>query len=97
MLVVVREWIEKGERQKEMPTNSELSDYWLQFDTLTLENDVLYRQYFDTKGDVTNQPILIPLSMRTTLLELIHSAAGHAQMTIKNEQNVSPLRILALL
>jgi len=69
-----------------MPTVPDLREYWLQFDTLKLHDDILYRQYFDTKGEVTNLQLLIPPTMRTTILELVHAAVGHAQMPMKNEQ-----------
>ena len=81
----VRTWLESGIRPKEMPSEPELRDYWLQFDALKLDNGLLYRQYFDTSGSVKDLQILIPPSMRTTIMELIHAAVGHAQMSIKNE------------
>ena len=59
-LTVVRTWLENVARQTEMPTDPELRDYWLQFDILILNNNVLYRQYFDTVGNVTDLQILIP-------------------------------------
>jgi DNA-binding transcriptional regulator/RsmH inhibitor MraZ len=85
-LAVVRQWLENGARQTDMPTVPDLREYWLQFDTLKLHDDILYRQYFDTKGEVTNLQLLIPPTMRTTILELVHAAVGHAQMPMKNEQ-----------
>jgi hypothetical protein len=84
-LDIVREWLINGERQCDMPATSELNDYWLQFDTLRLDNDILYRQYFDNTGTVINLQTLIPPTMRTSILELIHGAVGHAQMSAKNE------------
>ena len=84
-LAVVRTWLINAARQTEMPTDKDLRDYWLQFDILRLDNDVLYRQYFDTVGNVSDLQILIPPTMRTTILEIMHSAVGHAQMSAKNE------------
>ena len=58
--------------------NTVLKQYWSQWDRMYLQNGILYRRYYDTKGHVTDQ-LVLPQSLRSQVLEYAHShiTAGH--------------------
>ena len=84
-LAIVRQWFDRGERPNSIPSTPDLRDYWLQFNALKMENDILYRQFFNPNGQVAHLQVLIPVSLRPTVLELVHTSTGHAQTVSKNE------------
>ena len=55
-----------------------LKAHWQQFDSIVLQNDVLYRQFHRGRALPDTLQLLAPKSLRQAILELAHAdAAGH--------------------
>ena len=54
---------------------------WRQYESLTIENGVLYRNFYDTSGEIMHKQFVLPHEFRVSFLELIHNdVAGHLKM-----------------
>ena len=77
ILKQVRQWIDKGERPKELQKlrlPPDLLKYWRQFSLLTVRNNVLFRKWINHNKDkdeieIEMYPILVPESLITDILE----------------------------
>jgi len=78
-------WLENGSRPPwtEMQSTSPMvRSLWQQFDSLSLQDGVLYRLFYDSKGIVSCHQLVLPKDMKVTFLEIIHaSTAGHLKYT----------------
>jgi len=89
ILSKVKEWLLAGRRPAatDLPPQPDLRSYFQQFDVLTMRDGLMYRTYFNTAGGILHYQLLIPDSMKTAVLELIHaSVLCHAKMLFKNEK-----------
>ena len=67
-----------------------LKAYWQQFDSIVLQNDVLYRQFHRGRALPDTLQLLVPKSLRQAILELAHAdAAGHMSAR-KTEGQLQP-------
>jgi len=61
--------------------------YCAQWDTLTWENEIIYRQYIGSNGNVEFLQLLVPYEMRNGLLKEIHeNVSGHLSTDITLQQ-----------
>jgi len=74
-------WAEQGSRPPWEEVNSfspMLRSLWQQFDSLAVRNGVLYRSFYNNSGDINHFQLILPCSLKTAFLELVHAdAAGH--------------------
>jgi len=51
---------------------------WRQYESLSVENGMLYRSFFDSSGEVIHKQLVLPREFRVPFLELVHNdLAGH--------------------
>ena len=59
-------------------TSPMLRALWRQFESLNVENGMLYRSFYDTSGEVVHKQLVLPHEIRLPFLELVHNdLAGH--------------------
>ena len=63
--------------------SAELKCYWAKWDSLTLQNDLVYRRLFDADTDSETLQLLVPASRRKQILTALHNSitAGHMGIT----------------
>ena len=72
-----------------MPSDLAVKTYYQLFDSLIIDNDVMYKIFYDDRGRVQYHQLLIPESMRASFLELCHNdALCHALTMSKNQAAV---------
>ena len=89
ILSVVHEWLLARKRPEfsELKPIPELRDYYFQIDVLVLIDGIMYRKYFDNRGQINHFQVLIPSVMQLSVLELAHGTVlCHAKSLIKNEK-----------
>jgi len=87
----VKCWLTQGKRPDfdQIPSDPAVKTYFQLFDSLTIIDDVLYKSFYDMRGNITFYQLLITHTMRKDLLELCHANdLCHAQTLHKNEQSV---------
>jgi len=64
------------------PSNPELQQLWAQLSTMEIRNGILYRQFQRPDGTIRYYQLIVPLGLRTAVLEQVHSdvASGHFGM-----------------
>ena len=74
-------WVRLGDRppfERMKPACPELKNYWRQMSSLTIRDGLLHRKFVDVHGEVLHYQLLVPKSIRHTLLQTIHEdVAGH--------------------
>ena len=95
-LAPIREWLKSGREkpgiQELKPYSPATKAYCAQWDVLTWENEVVYRQYIGSDGNVEFLQLLVPYEMRNGLLKEIHkNVSGHLS-TDKTQQQVQQRR-----
>ncbi|MES9883150.1 MAG: reverse transcriptase domain-containing protein, partial [Sedimenticola sp.] len=87
VLEAIIDW--KGEKKRK-PEWAEISHlgaeckhYLLQWDRLTIVNEVLYRKWYDSKSDDTRMQLVVPKVWRDEIIRMLHNnvCAGHLGMT----------------
>lgn len=77
-------WIETNERPIWSAIEAKspmLRALWTQFASLHLINGVLFREFYDHKGEVQHNQLVLPREMRVPFLELIHNdISGHLKL-----------------
>lgn len=79
----ILEWRESSERAPQwnvvQPYGEETRILWGQFDSLVVENGVLYRKYYNPDGAVKNLQLVLPEKLRETFVTQLHAgfAPGH--------------------
>ena len=54
-------------------SSEETRALWAQFDSMIVQNDVLYRKYYSASGEVKHLQIVMPTALRKKFLTAIHS------------------------
>jgi len=87
----VKSWLGAGKRPEwaDVPSDPAVKTYYQLFDSLIIDNDVMYKIFYDDRGRVQYHQLLIPESMRASFLELCHNdALCHARTMSKNQAAV---------
>ena len=69
-------WAEIGERPPWTDVEASspmLRALWQQYDSLTVKDGILYRSFYDSKGQITFYQLVLPFEMKVPFLELIHA------------------------
>jgi len=77
---VTIEYCKKGEppdRDEIRTIPEEAKDMLLQFETLVVKNDILYRRYVHRDGSTKHLQLILPTKMRREYIERIHADLGH--------------------
>ena len=74
-------WVQSGSRpswEAVTDTSPMLKALWRQFDSLRIQNGLLYREFVDNKGLVVCLQLILPSKLKSPFLDLIHGdLAGH--------------------
>jgi len=77
-------WVEKGEKPPWKQVQSKapmVKALWRQFESLVLRERVLHRIFHDKNGFLSHYQVVLPTSLRSQFLELVHNdAAGHLKL-----------------
>ena len=77
-------WVETKTRPPWSAVDSQspmLRALWRQYESLTIENGILYRNFYNTSGEVMHKQFILPHEFRVPFLELIHNdVAGHLKL-----------------
>ena len=86
MLKQVKTWLSDAQKPDvNIVNNKPLRCYALNFDALFLRDDVMYRRFFNDRGQVQYNQVLLPSSLVKPFLTKIHeSVSGHAKDANKN-------------
>jgi len=83
-------WVEKGEKPpwKEVQSKAPMvKALWRQFESLVLRDHVLHRIFHDKNGFLSHCQVVLPKSLRSQFLEVVHNdAAGHLKLEKLAEQ-----------
>ena len=76
----VKQWLQIGEIEDLRYANSKLKKYYKQLDRLVIENDILYRKFFEDDGTVKHKQLCVPQKFWKELVYRIHNSktAGHS-------------------
>jgi len=77
---VTVEYCKKGkppDRDEIRTIPEEAKDMLLQFETLVVKNDLLYRRYVHRDGSTKHLQLILPSKMRREYIERIHADLGH--------------------
>jgi len=79
-IMPVMAWLREANGRPEWKQLETLSEdtrtLWGQFDSLRLINDVLHREFCRLDGSVDHVQIVVPRTLRTQFLKLVHEGAG---------------------
>jgi len=74
------EYCEKGEppdRDEIRTVPEEAKEMLLQFESLVVKNEILYRRYMHRDGSTKHFQLILPTKMRREYIERIHADLGH--------------------
>jgi len=77
---VTMEYCEKGEppdRDEIRTVPEEAKEMLLQFESLVVKNEILYRRYMHRDGSTKHFQLILPTKMRREYIERIHADLGH--------------------
>ena len=83
---LVQNWLRNGQKPDKVPENADstLKTLYLIYDKLLLDDDLLFRFWFDSTGEEVKQ-IVVPAILRLEVLQKVHTSIGH--MGIKKTFN----------
>jgi len=78
----IRDWLISGDSKPDRKAMTRYSDetraYWAQWDSLELREGVVHRKFVDRSGQVDFHQLLVPGSLRTQLIRVLHEKSdGH--------------------
>ena len=72
-------WVETKTRPPWSAVDSQspmLRALWRQYESLTIENGILYRNFYNTSGEVMHKQFILPHEFRVPFLELVKTLCG---------------------
>ena len=78
-LQLVKKWLTEGFADDLTYASLELKKYYKHLNRLTIDNGVIYRQFFDNTGKISHLQYCLPMHLRREVLYRIHNSktAGH--------------------
>ena len=74
-------WTSQGQRPPWCEVNRAspmLRSLWQQFNSLSIRDGILYRSFYDPRGNVQSYQLVLPKCLKAPFLELVHAdVAGH--------------------
>jgi hypothetical protein len=93
-ICLLKSWLNAGKKPipHEIEFDSTISCYYEQFASFVIIENIVYRKFFATNGEVQHYQLVMPASMKTSFLELIHEKVMcHARTFHKNLAAITPL------
>ena len=84
------QWLKAGKRppkQEMAGVDRHMWSLWSQYDRLVLQNEVLYRRWFDEKTGRESLQLCVPQHLKGDLLQELHDLCGHLSV-LKTTDNV---------
>ena len=82
---LVKDWVQNGKRPLYCDISGNgnvIRSLWCQWDSLYLENDILFRKYEDPVSNMVLNQALVPLSERKTVLQFCHDNKCSAHLGV---------------
>ena len=89
-LDVALQWLKAGKRppkQEMAGVDQHMWSLWSQYDRLVLQDEVLYRRWFDEKTGLESLQLCVPQHLKGDLLQELHDLCGHLSV-LKTTDNV---------